>query len=467
MTIKFPSDLGWYKELPCTTFRSLQHRKERTGFWHEYIVLEFVDGSICRLERMGDPYARVEALSPQGTTAHDIAQCFRPEAIPTACLDSSDIITQIAFPCDLDFMDVLRICRAIQEGEETCSYTLLSSNCYFFCLAIQAGLTRLVTSWTIQRPPDDRVSAVRNSVNVLADTQSTPDHQDFLLLRIYSVFSGSARLVDSIGEEVAPVLEASFIQSHVNQALGAELWHSNLGSITDLALETIIKEAVGRALMKQELLCQDIHTNTMSSQTHLICSQACIYCCKRAVNYLVSLAIKQHENQVRNVSATNKRANLSSALALGLKVNQLDFRPPTASSQRAGYSLDRIQLAFVWMQHMLSAIAWFLNIVVGLFWIRPTSFMVRRRSVLIDEDICLRLDRLQHPYNLQDVCEILQTTLNVQQAAIKWNNWPWAFVHDLIREQLSEYVHVQDSNFLVICTPVGPSFLPLATLVIS
>lgn len=251
-TIIFPLDLGWYDEQSCKTFQSLQHRKERTGpFRHEFIVLEFEDGSICRLERMGDPYARTEALHPQGTAARDIAQSFQPEEIQTACLDSSDIVTQVALPCVLGLIDVLRICRAIQEGEKTCSYTLSSSNCYFFCLAIQAVLTRLVASWTIPRPPGNCSSSVLNSVNALTDTLSAPDDHKPLLLRIYSVVSGSARLVNCIADEVAPVFEAPLIESHVNQALGAELWHSNLESTIDLVLEIIIKESVVRALLKQ------------------------------------------------------------------------------------------------------------------------------------------------------------------------------------------------------------------------
>ncbi|KAF8598706.1 hypothetical protein BDV93DRAFT_547286 [Ceratobasidium sp. AG-I] len=120
--IKFPLEPGWYSEQPCTTFTSLEHRKECTGLRHEYIVLNLENGAICRLERMGDADARFNAILPQGSTAYDFAQCFQPEHISQAHPHPSDVIAHVVFPYTLDLKDVLAVCRAIQEGDKTCKY---------------------------------------------------------------------------------------------------------------------------------------------------------------------------------------------------------------------------------------------------------------------------------------------------------------------------------------------------------
>ncbi|KAG9119097.1 hypothetical protein FRC07_006061, partial [Ceratobasidium sp. 392] len=142
--ITFPLNLDWYRKQSCTRFNSIQHRKERGGLAHEFIILELEDDSICRMERMGDPSARVEAISPQGTSAYDIIQWFPSCDSPGARLEDTDTVAIIKFPDFFDLMDVLRICRAIHEGENTCNYTLQGFNCYFFALAIQVILTALV-----------------------------------------------------------------------------------------------------------------------------------------------------------------------------------------------------------------------------------------------------------------------------------------------------------------------------------
>ncbi|KAG8684717.1 hypothetical protein FRC11_011694, partial [Ceratobasidium sp. 423] len=54
IVIEFPLALqsGWYGEQACTVFRSFQHRKEQKGLRQEFIVLQLLGGSICRIERM-------------------------------------------------------------------------------------------------------------------------------------------------------------------------------------------------------------------------------------------------------------------------------------------------------------------------------------------------------------------------------------------------------------------------------
>ncbi|KAG8732805.1 hypothetical protein FRC11_010877, partial [Ceratobasidium sp. 423] len=164
--IEFPFalDTAWYKEQPCTEFRTLEHRKERTGFKHESIILRLFDGSVCRIERTGDPNTRFDALSRQGSVAYDIAQRFRLEEVGQACLWTSDVVAEVTLPCIFDLMDVLKICRAIHEGAKTRNYTLQVLNCCFFSLAIQT----------------------ENGLEKIADIDQSPTR---VLERLYSVLS--------------------------------------------------------------------------------------------------------------------------------------------------------------------------------------------------------------------------------------------------------------------------------------
>ncbi|CAE7230478.1 unnamed protein product [Rhizoctonia solani] len=109
---------------------------------------------------MGDPNARLDAISPQGSVAYDIAQSFQPDEMDKACLGTSDVIAEVTLPCDFDIMDVLKICRAIHEGEKTRKYTLQIYNCWFFSLAIQVCLARLIAGWESSELVEDWLSYV-------------------------------------------------------------------------------------------------------------------------------------------------------------------------------------------------------------------------------------------------------------------------------------------------------------------
>ncbi|KAG9097558.1 hypothetical protein FS749_006007 [Ceratobasidium sp. UAMH 11750] len=184
--IKFPLESTWYQEQACTHFQSLQHRKERSGhFQHEFIVLKLENNSICRIERMGDPDASFNAIGAQGIAAHDVIQSFPSNKLSEACLETSDVVAEIQFPCYFDLKIVLLICRAIQEGEQTCNYTLQVFNCYFFALTIQAVLTRLVTDWGHSFRDEIWHLTLGRGLSVLSDfykaVASDRDQQPFML----------------------------------------------------------------------------------------------------------------------------------------------------------------------------------------------------------------------------------------------------------------------------------------------
>ncbi|KAF8593364.1 hypothetical protein BDV93DRAFT_612258 [Ceratobasidium sp. AG-I] len=442
--IKFPSDLSWYKEQPCTRFQSLHHRKERSGLRHEFIALQLLDGSICRLERMGDPYYRVEALSVQGTTAHDIAQCFRPDQIAEACLDSSDIVTDLTLPESLDLLDVLRICRAIQEGDKTCKYTLLGSNCYFFCLAIQACLTRLVANFEIRYPSENWISVLNRSLDELASSMSSAGHPEAILQRLHSMFPGSTSLVDRTVAEIKPKIDASLLQAQINRVLEAELWHSNIGYGVDLVIEKLVQQAIVHVL-EQDAYMHNTSSNPSPSQHSSIPDVSPTYLYRQALARLVSLAVRRHERRVGNKRKDFRRDPTSES-----KVENLDFHPPSITLQLASSSWNKSNQFFPLIRHALAAVPQFFSI--GLGFLVQTLSTKYTPGAFVDDDIFFQLKQGPSSPDLEYVTEIICKAYDLyeQNEAAEWREPPWAFVHSLIHWGSPEYVHVADEKLLTV-----------------
>ncbi|KAH7332602.1 hypothetical protein B0J17DRAFT_722139 [Rhizoctonia solani] len=171
----FVLDKGWYAEQGCIEFQTFERRKECGGFRHEFIVLKLLDRSVCRVERMGDPNARLDALNHQRSVAHDMIHSFKPEDIDQAYLTTLDPIAEITPPCAFDLMDVLKICQAIYEGGKTRNYTLNVLKCYSFSLAIQIYLTRLVAHWEDQDLFATWLSQIQQGADALADSFQSPE----------------------------------------------------------------------------------------------------------------------------------------------------------------------------------------------------------------------------------------------------------------------------------------------------
>ncbi|CCO33606.1 hypothetical protein BN14_07690 [Rhizoctonia solani AG-1 IB] len=256
IVIEFPMALesGWYAEQRCTKFRVFQHRKERKGLTHEFIVLKLLDGSVCRIERMGDPKARFEALSPRGSVAQDIAQCFGPEELDQAHLDTSDIIAEVELPCYFDIMDVLKICRAIHEGEKTRNYTLQVYNCYFFAIAIQVCLTRLVAHWEDKELFETWYSHLNQAVQAFVDIDEEHAYPNLLparpvVFRLYGILegdSGSALLVNGMKSKLQALVTrySGDIHNTMSQRINDLLWYSSIHSSFREFIEQMVKSAM-------------------------------------------------------------------------------------------------------------------------------------------------------------------------------------------------------------------------------
>ncbi|CAE6423843.1 unnamed protein product [Rhizoctonia solani] len=259
--LRFPFALnsGWYKEQPCTRFRTFQHRKERKGFRHEFIVLMLLDGSVCRIERVGDPDTRLDALTPQGSAAYDMAQCFRPEDMDHACLGTSDIIAEVTLPYEFDIKDVLMICQAIHEGKTR--FTLQVYNCYFFSLAIQACLTRLVIQWGDEKRLGIWLSHVNRGIEALpvhlSELPVSPP-RPHVLFRLYAALNASSEHPrSSLTEEIRLKLQRRItdhterVQRGISSRINHVLWYREVGSIPAQFIKENIKGAIVDVFMER------------------------------------------------------------------------------------------------------------------------------------------------------------------------------------------------------------------------
>ncbi|CAE6530107.1 unnamed protein product [Rhizoctonia solani] len=264
----FPLDKGWYQEQSCTQFQTFEHRKERKGFQHEFIVLKLVNGSVCRIERMGDPDARFDALSQRGSVAYDMMQCFQSEN--EAYLTTSDVVAEVTLPCTFDLMDILKICRAIHEGGKTRNYTLQVFNCYFFSLAIQVCLTRLVAHWEDGAALVDWLLALRDVLEALPEQLRPPAElpslgEEPICFRLYYIlvqgecYSGSISLLlnkikCNFQDQIAGLKDFNVCEELACR-INTVLWYSSMHSSLDQFIEEKCQEIFNGILIESVNAC--------------------------------------------------------------------------------------------------------------------------------------------------------------------------------------------------------------------
>lgn len=136
---------GWYQQLSCATFATIQYRREyKAPFHHEFLCAKLSDGNLCRLERFGDPDARADAVTKTGSIAQDLANIYPGDYL--AIFDQgSEVLLEVTFQQEVDLIHVLEICYNIQKDDRARTYTLQRYNCYFFCWCVLTVLTRECT----------------------------------------------------------------------------------------------------------------------------------------------------------------------------------------------------------------------------------------------------------------------------------------------------------------------------------
>ncbi|KAJ1299840.1 hypothetical protein OPQ81_003288 [Rhizoctonia solani] len=145
----------WYqlqKKL-SSTFKSLEYRKERESpFFHEFILVDLGNDTVCRFDRRGDVNNRANVIIgepiPSEDTAHVIAKSPTEQAY-TEIYGGSDLLLRMQFPKGQDLLTILAICYGIHKNKNTQSYSLTRYNCYFFSWMIITATARCTVDWAI------------------------------------------------------------------------------------------------------------------------------------------------------------------------------------------------------------------------------------------------------------------------------------------------------------------------------
>ncbi|KDN47233.1 hypothetical protein RSAG8_03712, partial [Rhizoctonia solani AG-8 WAC10335] len=464
--IKFPLTLvsGWYTELKHTKFRVFEHRKEKTGiFQHEFIVLRLLDTpSVCRIERMGDPDARFDALSRQGSVAQDIIQCFGSE--DEARLKSSKLISRVELPCDFDIMDVLKICRAMHEGEKTRNYTLRVYNCYFFTLAIQVCLTRLIAHWEGEELFNAWSSEVNGVVENLthSETDETlvaskfPSHQP-ILFRIYSILNPHGHQTTPLMADIKSRLKSHIAASStvhrrdMTYRVNDLLWHSDV----DRSLKEFMKEKVRENL--RMFWAERLKAQTTSSGL-IAPAQALKVEILSNLTSLLDLGAMLAPNEMRIELDTPGSKALRQKLVEPpvdghspiKNIAEMTYNPPAAQPLAATntratwyrsslqfemplvlYSLRRFQLFVLWVLHDVQN-AW--GIMLFAFELDKLPCTIIEQKL---DPIVAKLEKLDEltELHLQPFAEELRGLVGNQFAT--WNERPWDGICNSIKQGIS------------------------------
>ncbi|QRV81566.1 hypothetical protein RhiJN_09581 [Ceratobasidium sp. AG-Ba] len=171
--------MQWYGQQDETRFSSIEHRKDEQGpFFHEFLLLRLVDGSICRVERMGDG-SRLDAARQVGCKARDFIQRFTPtkyEEFSEQC--PSQLLAEIRLGESFDIMDVLAVCYTIRNTKACQNYTVQRYNCYFLCWTVISVITRRLANWETRINEDAWHSMLFSELDRLAQLppERFPDH---------------------------------------------------------------------------------------------------------------------------------------------------------------------------------------------------------------------------------------------------------------------------------------------------
>ncbi|KAG8680612.1 hypothetical protein FRC08_016152, partial [Ceratobasidium sp. 394] len=462
LVLRFPLGLGWYRAQPCTRFRSLQHRKERMGVQHEFIVLNLADGSICRMERMGDPETRIGALTAGGIAARDIVQCFASNRISEAHLDTSDVIAEVVFPRELDILDVLRVCRAIHEGEKTCNYTLATFNCYFFTLAIQSVLTRCIVDWdkkiTTEAWHSDLAGALSALSDMYKDARTTRNRTRYpVFLRLHLLLHPGLRWLELLVARLKNRLSNKDVSMQIEALTASALWNFHVKFAASHLLEGGARDTMEDTLRDQAYTptgaIGDWPPGSVADQ------------CDVLLKALVLRAISTHKQ------LEHKDSNLYGQLQEYMRLFQkfapvpsgskprfvesqsaLDFRQfkspspplPVPTSQQPGANvLSMTQQIALWVAQPT----------LSLYGLVPNNSSENLdRCVTVEEEFVPTLAMLEDlasggTIDVTLVAQQLDFLVNNKDVVI-WDEWPWAHTYTSIKDKVCNTIYKGEQALL-------------------
>ncbi|CAE6508855.1 unnamed protein product [Rhizoctonia solani] len=463
----FPLRFGWYQQQTSTIFRTFEHRKERQGFRHEFILLKLQDGSVCRIERMGDPNARLDAITPRGSVAYDTAQSFQPDEMDQACLGTSDVIAHVTLPYNVDIMDVLKICRAIHEGEKTRKYTLQVYNCWFFSLAIQVCLTRLVAGWESRTLLEDwltRVHEAAKGLNFNLQDQNpatlTPPYfsrtfQTYEILTSHHACGHSSTAMEAVKRRLLFNLHSRWTdnKNKLIQGISNLLWHSSILSSLDSLIEENVKEAVMNTVQERFLVSP---ISDPYSSSHHSLEQLKHRFLTILTKHLCSASDKTPESSPPTLGSTKEELMFqimtrSESTKISESSNHLDFNIPTEERSTQN-TTDWLQ----WTSQCISYLSCFASIIWGVTHLKPQAEPTLCAINTADQQLesivseLESLDCITHADLERHIEELCALTENGDAI---WSERPWTGICQLINQCVPDSVFKVGGAELVCFNP--------------
>ncbi|QRV96012.1 hypothetical protein RhiJN_24030 [Ceratobasidium sp. AG-Ba] len=236
----------WHSQQSETRFTSIEHRKDQYGpFYHEFLLLKLLDGSVCRVERMGLG-SRFDAIRLIGCSAKDLIQRFTPAAYEIfSKAHPSTLIAEICFKKEFDIMDVLAICYSIQRVESCRVYTLQRYNCYFLCWTVMTILARRVANWESQISDKIWDMEIDTQLASLANLSLEKSKDDVLVQLFTLLNSDNPRPVGFIFDSLHWYLSSRYgTLQNFSLALAATLWTDSHQRALEHGIARALKDAV-------------------------------------------------------------------------------------------------------------------------------------------------------------------------------------------------------------------------------
>ncbi|QRW11095.1 hypothetical protein RhiLY_10094 [Ceratobasidium sp. AG-Ba] len=150
------------QEGSSTRFSAIQYRRIiDSRYHHEFLVFLLANGSFYRVDRSGGG-SHVDAVRG-GCKAYDSIQWVPADRL-AAVAEIAELKFEVRFPTELDILEVLAICFAVQHNSNTVRYTLGCFNCYFMCYTILSVLTRRYVAWESAFSEDQWLPFLRTCV---------------------------------------------------------------------------------------------------------------------------------------------------------------------------------------------------------------------------------------------------------------------------------------------------------------
>ncbi|KAG8782163.1 hypothetical protein FRC12_021156 [Ceratobasidium sp. 428] len=257
----------WYKSQPTTKFTHLQYRKERDSpFYHEFIILELDNDTVCRFDRRGDVRTRTGAFAFKVRIAEDTAQVIHKHEAHYADIEkNSDMLLRINFPNGQDLLTVLAVCYGVQKDYKARAFTLTRYNCYFLCWVIIVTIARRTVDWTVlSKDTSDWEELVRTTIESSNAKQLGTNNRVKRGVLVGRGREGATVRVPEIVRSLPPASTA-YLTGTLRQALFSTR-PSIQKSLDQLILHSTVESAMRRASLEMTKKVTGAAARTYASQ---------------------------------------------------------------------------------------------------------------------------------------------------------------------------------------------------------